>query len=197
MVNIGERIKERREELGLTLEEVGTFINVTKATVQRYESGEIDIKRTIAIKLSVILQTTPGYIMGWSDDINSNTINPEQYEFVLTERNYTIFKERLKKRRLELEMNLDFLAAALEIDERMLKSYETGALRSMDMELLKKLCIALQCSILYLFGWEDNPNSVILSPEERELIITYRITDSETQKMIRRILNYYSKYNQI
>lgn len=78
-MNIGERIKKRREEIGLTLEEVGDYINVNKATVQRYESGNIDIKRTIAIKLAEILQTTPAYIMGWSDNasliINVGTDN--------------------------------------------------------------------------------------------------------------------------
>lgn len=68
-MNIGDRIKKRREEIGLTLEDVGDYINVNKATVQRYESGNIDVKRTIAIKLAEILQTTPAYIMGWSDNI--------------------------------------------------------------------------------------------------------------------------------
>lgn len=75
-MNIGERIKALRENLNLTLEDVGDYIGVNKATVQRYESGNIDIKRNIAIKLSEILKTTPSYIMGW-DNINSNDNNVE------------------------------------------------------------------------------------------------------------------------
>ncbi len=66
-MDIGFRIKQRRESLGLTLEDVGNYIGVNKATVQRYESGNIDIKRNIAIKLSEILKTTPSYIMGWDE----------------------------------------------------------------------------------------------------------------------------------
>ncbi|MBD8946245.1 MAG: XRE family transcriptional regulator [Clostridiales bacterium] len=64
-MNIGDRIRQLREQLELTQEEVGNKIGVTKATVNRYETGEIDIKRTIAIKLAEVLNTTPSYIMGW------------------------------------------------------------------------------------------------------------------------------------
>ncbi len=69
-MNIGQRIKALRELRGLTLEQVGNYLNVNKATVQRYETGDIDIKRTVAIKLSEILNTTPSYIMGWTDDLS-------------------------------------------------------------------------------------------------------------------------------
>ena len=67
-MNIGDRIRQLREQLGLTQEEVGNKIGVTKATVNRYETGEIDIKRTIAIKLADVLNSTPSYIMGWEPD---------------------------------------------------------------------------------------------------------------------------------
>ena len=68
-MDIGNRIRHLRERAGLTQEEVGQRIGVTKATVNRYETGNIDIKRTIAIKLAEILNTTPAYIMGWTDNI--------------------------------------------------------------------------------------------------------------------------------
>ncbi|MDR1805520.1 MAG: helix-turn-helix domain-containing protein [Clostridium sp.] len=61
----GQRIKRLREGLKLTLEQVGAHVGVNKATVQRYESGEIDLKRNVAISLAEILQTTPAYLMGW------------------------------------------------------------------------------------------------------------------------------------
>ena len=67
-MDIGSRIKALRESHGLTLEQVGDFIGVNKATVQRYEIGNIDIKRNIAIKLAECLGTSPSYIMGWTDD---------------------------------------------------------------------------------------------------------------------------------
>lgn len=67
-MNIGIRLKELREARGLTLEQVGAYVGVNKATVQRYEIGNIDIKRNVAIKLAEVLGTSPAYIMGWTDD---------------------------------------------------------------------------------------------------------------------------------
>ena len=66
-MNIGENLKRLRERKNLTLEEVGNYIGVKKTTVQRYEIGEIDIKRTKAMKLAEILGATPAQIMGWVD----------------------------------------------------------------------------------------------------------------------------------
>lgn len=72
-MDIGNRIRHLRERANLTQEEVGQRIGVTKATVNRYETGNIDIKRTIAVKLADILNTTPAYIMGWTDEIVPKT----------------------------------------------------------------------------------------------------------------------------
>lgn len=71
IMDIGNRLRTLRENIGLTQEEVGKLIGVTKATVNRYETEEIDIKRTIAIKLAKVLNTTPSYIMGWGDNPNT------------------------------------------------------------------------------------------------------------------------------
>lgn len=67
-MDIGSRIKALREARGLTLEQVGAFVGVNKATIQRYEIGNIDIKRNVAIKLAECFGTSPSYIMGWTDD---------------------------------------------------------------------------------------------------------------------------------
>jgi len=64
---VGENIKKRRNALGLTQEDVAQHVGVNRATVQRYESGEIEVKRSVAIKLAEILETTPSYIMGWEE----------------------------------------------------------------------------------------------------------------------------------
>lgn len=73
-MDIGARIKQLRERRGLTLEQVGEYVGVNKATVQRYESGEIDIKRNVAIKLAEVLHSDPAYIMGWADELPDNII---------------------------------------------------------------------------------------------------------------------------
>lgn len=73
-MDIGARIKQLRDRRGLTLEQVGEYVGVNKATVQRYESGEIDIKRNVAIKLAEVLHSDPAYIMGWADELPDNVI---------------------------------------------------------------------------------------------------------------------------
>mgnify|MGYP000878506575 CR=1 FL=1 len=77
-MKINEKIKSRRQELGLTLEEVGNYVGVSKATVQRYESGEIKNLKLMTIeKLSQILKVTPAYLMGWEDAKDVDV--PEEY----------------------------------------------------------------------------------------------------------------------
>ena len=78
-MNIGDRIRNLREKCSLTQEEVGKKIGVTKATVNRYETGEIDIKRTIAIKLADVLNTTPHDI---ESPAPSNTYPLDDIKFV-------------------------------------------------------------------------------------------------------------------
>ena len=66
---LGDNIKNRREELGLTLQEVGEYIGVSKATVQRYESGEIKNLKLVTIeRLTQVLKINPVYLMGWEDN---------------------------------------------------------------------------------------------------------------------------------
>ncbi len=64
---VGEHIRSRRIALGLSQDDVGRHVGVNRATIQRYESGEIEVKRSAAIKLAEILRTTPSYIMGWEE----------------------------------------------------------------------------------------------------------------------------------
>ena len=66
---VGERIKERRTELKLSMPELGKRISVNKSTIQRYEADGVDPKRTMIINgLAEALLTTPEWLTGLSDD---------------------------------------------------------------------------------------------------------------------------------
>jgi len=66
---VGERIKERRTELKLSMPELGKRIGVNKSTIQRYEADGVDPKRTMIINgLAEGLLTTPEWLTGLSDD---------------------------------------------------------------------------------------------------------------------------------
>lgn len=59
-------LKIRRKELGFTLKDIADRMNVTEATVQRWESGNIkNLRHGRITKLAEILDTTPAYLMGW------------------------------------------------------------------------------------------------------------------------------------
>lgn len=77
-------VKKRREMLHLTLEEVGKRTGVSKATVQRWESGEIEnVRRDKIVKLAKALETTPAYLMGWEEQKEN-----VRYTFASNLRNY-------------------------------------------------------------------------------------------------------------
>ena len=66
---VGERVKERRIELGLSMPELGKRIGVNKSTIQRYEADGVDPKRTMIINgLAEALLTTPEWLTGLSDE---------------------------------------------------------------------------------------------------------------------------------
>ena len=77
-------IANKRNELGLTLEDVAKICNVSISTVKRWESGEIvDIKRDKVVKLAQALHTTPAYIMGWEEeDKTKDEIDREAQEML-------------------------------------------------------------------------------------------------------------------
>lgn len=70
MKTVGERIKQRRLELGLSVDEVALKLGKNRATVYRYESDEIEnLPVNIIGPLSEVLQVAPAYLMGWESSI--------------------------------------------------------------------------------------------------------------------------------
>lgn len=68
-MTIYDRIKNRRKELGLTADYVADALGVSRATVYRYESSDIEKVPVTALEpLSKVLLCSPQYLMGWVDD---------------------------------------------------------------------------------------------------------------------------------
>lgn len=78
---IGDRIKEARLALGYSAEQVAAFLEVSPATVYRYENGDISKLPSKFIKpLAEYLCITPEYLMGWTDEkpnIEAQPLTPE------------------------------------------------------------------------------------------------------------------------
>ena len=68
-------LRIKRTEHKLTLEEIGNAVGVSKATVKRWESGEIkNLRRDKIAKLAKILDVSPSLLIGDMPEENSNEI---------------------------------------------------------------------------------------------------------------------------
>lgn len=71
-MTIGELISQRRKELGLTLEDIGKAVGVSKSTVKKWESGYIsNMRRDKIALLASALQVSPSVLIG-SNNLTSD-----------------------------------------------------------------------------------------------------------------------------
>lgn len=78
-MDIGERIKKRRKELGLSAEQIAEKLGVSPATIYRYESNDIMNMRIDKLEpIAKVLRTTPAYLMGWDEAKENNTDNQQR-----------------------------------------------------------------------------------------------------------------------
>lgn len=69
-MELKDKLKERRIELDLTLDDIAREVGVSGATVSRWESGDIaNMKRDRIMSYAKALKLSPGIIMGWEDVI--------------------------------------------------------------------------------------------------------------------------------
>jgi transcriptional regulator with XRE-family HTH domain len=72
MATSGERIKELRKALGLSADDLGERIGKDRATIFRYEKGEIEnMPLAVIYNLADALHVSPGYLMGWVKDADA------------------------------------------------------------------------------------------------------------------------------
>lgn len=70
-MTIGQRIRDRRERLGLGQTELADRVGISKQTLYKYENGIItNIPSDKIEAISKVLNSSPGYLMGWSDNID-------------------------------------------------------------------------------------------------------------------------------
>ena len=86
-MNIGLRIKHRREELGLTQDDLARRMGYTnRSTITKVEKGVNDITQSNVVKYANALECTTAYLMGWEDEEEKK---PFEYKFRTTQRNAT------------------------------------------------------------------------------------------------------------
>lgn len=84
-MKINEYLKQRRLELGMTLNDVAQRVGVNNSTISRWESGDIkDMKRNAILKYAEALQISPAIIMGWEDPEEIQDIKEQLKDSYLT-----------------------------------------------------------------------------------------------------------------
>jgi len=69
MSTVGNRIHDRRISLGISADELASYLGKSRATIYRYESDEIEkFPVSIIIPLAKALKISPAYLMGWVDE---------------------------------------------------------------------------------------------------------------------------------
>ena len=91
----------------------------------------------------------------------------------MSEKELTDLIERIKERRLELEMSYQDLSDATGISKSTLQRYETGYIKKVPINQIEVLAKALHTTPSYLMGWDNNntkATSVTLTPRDERQI---------------------------
>ena len=116
MVELYENIKKRRMELGMTQTELANKVGYSdKGMISKVENGKVDIPQSQILKFAKALDTTPGYLMGWSDE-TSILVEPKEPQGDREEAHLIEYAKRLyelyQKASPEIQKAVDVLLKA-------------------------------------------------------------------------------------
>ena len=63
----GKRLKDLRQERGMTQKELSAKINCDQSMITRWESGENEPTASYIIKIAEVFETTADFLLGISD----------------------------------------------------------------------------------------------------------------------------------
>ena len=74
-MKIGERIKYRREELGLSQDELARRLGYkSRSSINKIENDASGLPQTKIVAIANALRTTPAFILGWEETQKKNDI---------------------------------------------------------------------------------------------------------------------------
>ncbi len=106
-MTVGQRIKQRRLELDMSVDELACKLGKNKATVYRYESDDIaKLPITLLEPLAKALDTKPQYLMGWYDETESADKKTQLDRLI---EYYNMLTDTGKKKLLERAIELTYI----------------------------------------------------------------------------------------
>lgn len=74
-MKIGDRIKYRREQLGMSQDELARRLGYkSRSSINKIEKDASGLPQTKIAAIANVLETTPAYIMGWEETKKKNDI---------------------------------------------------------------------------------------------------------------------------
>lgn len=111
MVSIGEKIRIRREELGMSQDELADKMGYkSRSTIAKIEKGVNDVVQTNIVKFAKVLNTSVAYLMGWEEE-NEKTTD----EYILTDGEKNLIQLFRAIPDDKKQMAIEMLKAALQI----------------------------------------------------------------------------------
>lgn len=74
----GKKIRARRKQLGMSVDDLAAKLGKNRATIYRYENDMIEMPASLLKPLAEILDTTPGELMDWGDIMVSEIEHQEK-----------------------------------------------------------------------------------------------------------------------
>lgn len=96
-MSVGDRIKLRRKQLGISADLLAEKVGVSRSTVFRWEKGDIEkVPGDTLVPIAKALNVTPAYLMGWEElpddsslpfhipSFSSSGFNPQEVQLINT-----------------------------------------------------------------------------------------------------------------
>ena len=101
---LGSRIRELREERGLTQEELGKILNLTKGNVSKYESSKLEPNIETIKLIANYFKVSTDYLLGRSEYRNyphtrAAHIDEDEASYPITQKDLDYIEKLLKKAR--------------------------------------------------------------------------------------------------
>jgi transcriptional regulator with XRE-family HTH domain len=113
VTHIGERIKERRIELGMSQDELADRMGYkSRSTIAKIEKGINDVVQANIVKFAEVLNTSIAYLMNWEETEKKNDTITDAVLRMRTDSDFLSLVETLNKLDAEQIASVKTLLAA-------------------------------------------------------------------------------------
>lgn len=112
-MNIGERIRYRREELEMSQDELARKLGYkSRSSINKIENDASGLPQTKIVAIASALRTTPAYIMGWEEMQKNNNTIADVVVRMRTDEEFMSVVEKLNKLEPEKLQGIDKMLSA-------------------------------------------------------------------------------------